>query len=108
MVVDRSLTRRTYCPQSAVCKNTESYFLDDISVQLFPNPSQDFFEVITDQSFDIRSLQISDMEGIPKSLNFEKYENRYQVRLNDISPGLYLLRITSQDGKFILKKLIIR
>ncbi|MBX7163114.1 MAG: endonuclease [Saprospiraceae bacterium] len=107
-VLDCSLTRRTYCPQSAVCKTTESYFLDDISVQLFPNPSQDFFEVITDQSFDIMSLQISGMEGISKSLNFEKYENRYQVRLNDISPGLYLLRITSQDGKFILKKLIIR
>lgn len=91
---------------SGVADNTEIKFLakykltpvlstketDNSKIQFYPNPAQDFISIenIKNQT----DLEIYDMQG--KLVKREKYKNA-QISVTDLSKGVYLLRIPSEN-----------
>lgn len=84
-------------------QSTESY-LQEGNVHIYPNPvGGDEFSVEFDQSVNQVTLQLYNIEG--KSIFVQHFDqlSKVQVPVDNLAPGLYLLRIVSQGTDFSLK-----
>lgn len=80
--------------------SVEDYELSVFKV--YPNPSQDFFQVETSQ--DITSLSLYDISGKEVKV-YNQMQDAYDI--SDLSPGVYMLKIKLETGELMKKKLII-
>ena len=72
-------------------------------VNLYPNPNNGSFSI---SSFDtIEIVEIVDMMGKLVFKN-KNYSNEYNI--NGLSKGLYLVKIYYNDGKDVVKKMMVR
>jgi len=75
---------------------------NDLNIKIYPNPANDYVNItIKDASI----IEVYDTQGkllVKKRL----YPENSVIKLNDLSSGLYFLRILSED-RFFSKKLII-
>jgi hypothetical protein len=82
---------------------------NSFEVRIFPNPVVDkrLNIELTDQI--IQELRITNIAGvIIFSKKFSAPVNRYQVLLDNVSNGVYLLRITSSGNQTRTLKLMVR
>lgn len=79
--------------------SVEDYELNTFKV--YPNPSQDFFQVETPQ--DITSLGLYDISGKEVKV-YNKMQDIYDI--SDLSSGIYMLKIKLETGDVLTRKLI--
>lgn len=72
-------------------------------VNLYPNPNNGSFSI---SSFDkIETVEIVDMLG---KLVFKNKNNSNEYNINGISKGLYLVKVTFDNDKVMIKKMIVK
>ncbi len=81
---------------------SESTGIDDAKTQLFtvfPNPASDIIYVRSDAEMPAESFEIFNLNGqlVKSGLFSNRYE--FSIVLDDVNPGLYVLRILSGDEK---------
>ena len=83
--------------------NEQTISVDDIDV--YPNPFSDMIYIMCkDKDKPIR-IEIEDIQGcMVHSLQFNN--NSMKVRLKQLNPGLYVLRLIFPDNNFVSKKII--
>jgi hypothetical protein len=75
---------------------------------IIPNPSCGEFQIILGQPVNVEHIEVISVSGRKVGvLNIEKTTNCLSIRLDDPSPGVYLLKIQSDKG-FEVNKLIIK
>ena len=73
------------------------------SVTAFPNPAKDFIYVTGNDSNAISSVILTDLNGrIVKSQTYG-LESNIEMNISDLSNGVYLMKITSENGSSIQK-----
>lgn len=81
-------------------------------MKVFPNPSGNFFiiEYHLDNSFNLSIIELSDIHGkVLKHWTLRDYQNQIIVSTEDISTGIYLLRLFQNGNpKESLKVTVIR
>ena len=81
--------------------------INNIDFNIYPNPvSNNYFSIQTDNEI-IKNVAILDMEG--KTVfrkNFDKEISNTEIRYGKLNPGLYLVKITTENGSGIKKLLI--
>ena len=65
---------------------------------VFPNPAQDYFVVNTRENITISSVEVFNMTGALVSSEFGINAMSRQINVADLTPGLYLLRVTTDKG----------
>ncbi|MFY8021402.1 MAG: PKD domain-containing protein [Bacteroidia bacterium] len=77
------------------------------SLQVFPNPAQDKVVVqFGNVSAKINTIQVYDISGaLIKQVNKNEIESDGSIYIQDIQGGLYIIRVTTEDGKQFNKKL---
>lgn len=77
---------------------------DDNSIQLFPNPSNDFITVISKQSV-MNSIDVYDVTG--RVVLSEKIKlNTEKLNLNSFSSGIYFIKVQLEDGSITVRKFV--
>ena len=91
---------RIYKP---IINNTAVKMVNDITIQLYPNPSKDFVQVKSDKI--IKQVVFCQLNGaVVKS---EMVNNSTKnISVKEMNSGLYLLKIESEDGNWTIKKLV--
>jgi hypothetical protein len=75
---------------------------------IIPNPSHGEFQVMLGQPVNAESIEVISVSGRKTGvLNIEKTTNQLSIRLDDPTPGVYVLKIHTEKGSEV-KKLIIR
>lgn len=77
----------------------EDYELN--SFKIYPNPSNDFFQV--DAPLDITSLSLYDIAG-KEVKTYKQIQDVYDI--SDLSAGIYMLKIKFETGDILTKKLV--
>lgn len=75
-------------------------------VKIYPNPSQGQFKIIASQTSDLRlvnSLGQVMMDQIRLTANRE-----FEIQAQFLSPGLYIIQLTTTDGKRLSRKIIVQ
>ncbi len=65
---------------------------------VFPNPAQDYFVVNTRENISISSVEVFNMTGALVSSEFGINAMSRQINVAGLTPGLYLLRVTTDKG----------
>ncbi|MFB9058249.1 chondroitinase family polysaccharide lyase [Mariniflexile ostreae] len=82
----------------------ENHVLMDEDVSIYPNPSSDFFNIkISNPHIKVHKVCLIDMYG---KIIYNSFDTD-TVRVNGAPKGLYLLRLETQTGNIIHKKIII-
>ena len=77
-------------------------------LRVFPNPVKNqkvTLEMDSDAITEIRLVNIVGKEVMKK--NFEFGVNRYQMQLEDVPKGIYLVQVKTMENKAVVKKLLI-
>lgn len=76
---------------------------DEMSLQLSPNPSRDFVNVVIDSDFgSLMNVSVYDLTG---ELQLECKKDFYRLDLSFLEPGLYLIKLWTQKME-ITKKIV--
>ena len=90
------------------CNLGIDYFQDDETFSVFPNPSDGLITIKINQYNGKLQYQIVDLNG---RIIVESQENDFveekQINVNGLQAGMYLIKMTIQDGS-ATKKLIIK
>lgn len=73
--------------------------LTNYKVKIVPNPVYSAFTIKTE--LDIVKVQIYDLNG--KKLTSTSSQN---INVNNLNPGLYIAKLLTNDGKFVVKKFV--
>ncbi len=82
--------------------------LKTLDLKIFPNPVKNnkvTLEMNTEKIAEIRLVNIVGKEVLKK--NFESGINEYQMQLDDIPKGIYLVQVKTTENKSIVKKLLV-
>ena len=77
-------------------------------LKVYPNPCKQEKVTIESNNFDINELSITNIAG--KQIYLKKFplpESKIQVELSEMPNGVYLVKIKTDDGKQMVKKLIV-
>ncbi len=72
--------------------------LEDIDILLYPNPAGDFITIESNQA--VRQILLSDVMG--KEIT-RKENPEFPLNVEDISSGIYFIRLDFDDQSFIVK-----
>ncbi|MEM1136939.1 MAG: Ig-like domain-containing protein [Bacteroidota bacterium] len=87
--------------------STAGMSIDEIDIQIYPNPTTDFTRISyqLNKSNDV-GIALADLTGkiyYSQSISGNIGENIHQVNLNNLSSGIYLLRIETGQKRYIEK-----
>lgn len=83
--------------------------LDATSFAIHPNPSSEtVFVTLNSSSENIEKIQIVDMLGKIVMTSSGINSNQAQLNIESVSPGIYLVEVTSENGLKAVKKLIVK
>lgn len=100
MVID-NITVRASATDTLL--GTQQLSLAD-AFSVYPNPTKDIVNV-SSYDYSINTIQITDMNGrIVKKVS--NNSNETQISLSDLSQGVYLMKITSNEGVSTTKKIV--
>ena len=80
---------------------------DEISVELFPNPTSDYLnvEILSLDEVSQIGFKIYNILGSPVNVEVEQINGRrYRLNVKDIAPGYYLLSINDEKAYKFLKR----
>lgn len=83
---------------------TSSHQLDSFS--MFPNPASDSLQVTLDQNT-IKDIEILSLKGSTVFIEQDVNISDINLPISKLNSGIYLVRVTTNDGKTLLKKLIV-
>jgi hypothetical protein len=89
----------------ATC-NLSNISFNNENLVIYPNPAQDQIFINNSSPFDIKTIQLTDMNGKTVDLNHEKGINLIEV--SSIASGIYLLQLINADGEQVVKKIVIK
>jgi len=89
-----------YNPLDNLLSTSENEFSELINI--VPNPAENFLEIIQKNNFEIFSVRLYSLNGKYYSIN--KQHNK--IFMNDISKGIYFLKILFKNGKTVVKKIV--
>ncbi len=73
--------------------------LEDVNVEIYPNPAKNYLEI--ESSEIVNEVQIVDFTG-----KVIKIEHSQKFSIEDLSPGLYILNLSTSKG-MVIRKLVI-
>ena len=82
--------------------------IEKLDLKVFPNPVKDqkvTFQMSENQMSEIRLVNILGKEVLKR--NFEFGITKYQLQLNDVPKGIYLVQVKTTTNKAIVKKLLV-
>ena len=82
----------------------------NINIKLYPNPCQEYFVIEKNNIYKkINEINIYNLKGELIKRNFTKYHQNQLIKINtnNISNGLYIVEIISDDNKREILKLVI-
>jgi len=74
-------------------------------IELYPNPSSGIIHIVNKASKKIKSIKIFSVCG---ELQMIFYGNSSKLDLNNLSPGVYFIKITTSKNTRIFDKIIIQ
>lgn len=79
------------------------------SFMMVPNPASDFVQIyLQNNSESIKSILIHDVLGKTIKMIDEVNSNQTQINTSELSQGVYMIEITTNDGLKEVKKLVIK
>uniref|UniRef100_UPI00261B2A03 T9SS type A sorting domain-containing protein n=1 Tax=Flavobacterium sp. TaxID=239 RepID=UPI00261B2A03 len=82
---------------------------DSGSFMMVPNPASDFVQIyLQNNSESIKSILIHDVLGKTIKMIDELNSNQTQINTSELSQGVYMIEITTNDGLKQVKKLVIK
>ena len=105
-----SISGFTQNPSNNSTNWNSTFQKDDLDSQLkiYPNPCKQEKLTLEFNSQEIDELRITNIAGKEVLVKkFEFPENKKQIELNNISNGIYLIRVKTTDDKSVIKKLIV-
>jgi hypothetical protein len=75
-------------------------------ILIYPNPASDHFSVKNLSNSSINSIEIFDMIGNKVQLIDRIENNSIRISRNDLSSGLYLIKINVENGRCLISKII--
>jgi hypothetical protein len=80
------------------CQEVSVQELVESNTMIYPNPAQDYFVVNTRENITISSVEVFNMTGALVSSEFGINAMSRQINVAGLTPGLYLLRVTTDSG----------
>ena len=81
---------------------------DDNSVLVFPNPSHEYFTLqIKSAKSEKVIATLFDVTGKVIKRISSMHENRFELKRDDISAGVYFYRITSAEKKRAFRRIVV-
>jgi hypothetical protein len=80
------------------CQEVSVQELVESNTMVYPNPAQDYFVVNTRENITISSVEVFNMTGALVSSEFGINAMSRQINVAGLTPGLYLLRVTTDSG----------
>lgn len=82
---------------------------DALSVKIYPNPTQDYLQIenLTEEMEDLQIFTLSGMKVLEKSLK-NVGSSSFELKINHLANGFYLIRISGKTGQFAQKILIAK
>jgi hypothetical protein len=78
-------------------------------ITLSPNPTSGSISIHNKTTEPLDNIKFYDVIGkLVKSVNVNSTHNKTQLNLEDLNSGIYLVKVTSINGKTTLKKLVIK
>ncbi len=81
-------------------------FADELEIHVFPNPSTDGTVNLTWQTSSVSHIQVSDAQG-KIVYTYEVNSNQQQLSIQNLSSGLYVVRIMNGQRELETKKVIL-
>ncbi|MBR3714052.1 MAG: T9SS type A sorting domain-containing protein [Bacteroidales bacterium] len=84
--------------------------LDRHEVVIYPNPVSSGDMVKIKSSFTIKDIEITNIIGkcVQHEKNTKQIYDDITLKLNKNAPGVYYAKITFEDDKWVIKKLLVR
>ena len=78
------------------------------NVSIYPNPSNGEFTIKSKSSNPVKSIQVYDVLGkLTNSIQNHELSTDYEMNLSPYDQGVYMLRLTYQDGKTTVARVIL-
>jgi len=77
-----------------------------LSCNIYPNPATNEFNVQS-STFKVKGIEIYDVSGKKITSQTSYHSPHTSINISHLSPGIYFVKIYSDDKRFITKKLII-
>ncbi len=78
------------------------------NVSIYPNPSDGEFTIKSKRSNPVKSIQVYDVLGkLTNTIDNKALMTDYKLNLNDLEQGVYMLRLTYQNGLTSVNRIII-
>ena len=90
------------------CENTVSVrdlTENDVQLQVSPNPAQDIMYFRTHEASPIRNIEVVDFTGRVIQKNVSVNSSYYELKNNNMVPGMYFVKISFDSGN-LLKKVL--
>jgi len=82
-------------------------YSQDHNIIIYPNPSSGIYTINSKESLsEIKQLTITDLTGHVIETRFADNSNSSTIDLTNQQPGIYFLRVLSDDGSFFVEKLV--
>jgi hypothetical protein len=75
-------------------------------VKLFPNPSNGSINISLNSDVKLKNIKIYSIAG-KLVMEITAFNNQLQIDVNDLSKGIYLLEVETQDGRRKVKRVVI-
>jgi hypothetical protein len=80
---------------------------ETVSVKMYPNPATDILQISTDNVL-INTITIYDLKGSVVLLKNNIDSSEKNINITNLESGIYLVKITSENGKSSVEKLVIK
>lgn len=70
----------------------------NMQLSLFPNPAGDILNLVSEQLFDLESLEIIDLQGRKLTVNWEKNNKDIVLKISHLQAGSYILLVKTNLG----------
>jgi len=97
---------------SNVTYNSGNIFPDENNLsdelKIYPNPCKQEKVTIEFSVKEIEEIRVTNIAG--KEILIKKFqfpENKLQIQMTDVPNGIYLMRIKTNDDKFVVRKIIV-
>jgi len=82
--------------------------INDLNVNLYPNPNNGFFNLSILKNDTEFTVNISDVTGKTVYLNRFNDDQVHEINIKDQTSGIYFVKISLDNGIMINKKIIIK
>lgn len=78
---------------------------DEFYVKIYPNPTKSLITIEMEDANDVQ-VQVIDLNGSVVNLTISTAPKGFSIDMNSLVNGVYLIKITAQNGSYAVKKII--